>query len=120
VFYPKLGNAIGCFVKIESAKDLLPGRYGVLEPGGSCCLSEGDHRGLVVFVPAVLLDTWGNRLGRGGGWYDRTLSTLGEQVIRIALAYEFQLIDEVPTEKWDCPVDFIMTEERGIRCGLKG
>lgn len=114
VFYPKLENVIDCLVKIESEVDLIPGRYGLLEPEGNCCLSKGDLSELVVFVPAVLLDKGGNRLGRGGGWYDRTLSSLGDDVIRIALAFEFQLIEEVPTEKWDCPVDCIITEERGI------
>ena len=102
---------------IESEKDLLPGRYGILEPQGSGCLSEQDLRGLVVFIPAVLLDQTGNRLGRGRGWYDRALTSLGKGVVRIALAYEFQLIEEVPTDKWDCSVDFIVTEDRVIRCG---
>lgn len=117
VFYPKLGGVIGSLVKIESEKDLRPCRYGMLEPKGSRCVSQEELCGLVVFVPAVLLDQTGNRLGRGGGWYDRALTSLGKDVIRIALAYEFQLIEEVPTDKWDCSVDFIMTEDRVIRCG---
>jgi len=120
VFYPRLGDVTVSLLEDESEKDLLPGKYGILEPAGNCCLSEDNLRSLVVFVPAVLLDKEGNRLGRGGGWYDRTLTSLGEEVIRVALAFEFQLIEEVPTEKWDCPVDFIITEDRVIRCGSKG
>jgi len=119
VFYPKLGPVIESLVQIESEEDLLPGKFGILEPKGSYCVSEEDLHDLVVFVPAVLLDQTGNRLGRGGGWYDRALTSLGEEAIRIALAYEIQLTEEVPIEEWDCPVDFIMTEEREIQCGSK-
>lgn len=119
VFYPKQGEGIESLVQIESERDLLPGRYGTFEPKGSRCVSEEDVHGLIVFVPAVLLDQMGNRLGRGGGWYDRVLTSLGERVIRIALAYEFQLIEEVPTDEWDCAVDFVITEERVIQCGAK-
>jgi 5-formyltetrahydrofolate cyclo-ligase len=116
VFYPKLGNAQGRLVAIKSAEDLVPGKYGILEPQGSCGLTEENCSGLVIFVPAVLVDKRGNRLGRGGGWYDRTLTLLGRKVTCIALAYECQLIEEVPTEKWDRPVDLIITEERVLQC----
>ena len=103
---------------IGSDTDLAPGQYGILEPQGVSGLSE-DWEHLLVFVPAVLVDKTGNRIGRGGGWYDRTLATLDERATFVALVYEFQLIEEVPTEKWDLPVDFIITEERVLQCGAK-
>jgi len=119
VFYPKLGDEIGQLGMIESVNDLVPGRYGILEPRGVSTLSEESRTRLVVFVPAVLVDTEGNRIGRGGGWYDRMLESLGENVIRFALAYEFQLMEEVPTENWDRPVNFVITEERVLQCGAE-
>lgn len=118
VLYPKIGSGTARLVMIGSDKDLAPGQYGILEPQGVSGLSEDWDR-LVVFVPAVLVDKTGNRIGRGGGWYDRTLATLDERATCVALVYEFQLIEEVPTEKWDLPVDFIITEERVLQCGAK-
>ena len=103
---------------IGSEKDLVPGRYGILEPRGTTRPGE-DCDGLIVFVPAVLVDKQGNRIGRGGGWYDRTLAMLDGRAIRMALVYEFQLIEEVPVENWDLPVDLIITEERVLQCGAK-
>jgi len=73
--------------------------------------------GLAVFVPGVAFDRAGNRLGRGTGWYDRFLAGLDACVPRIALAYEFQLLEEVPVEQGDLPVHTVVTENRVIACG---
>lgn len=118
VLYPKTGKRAGGFALIASCRDLVPGRGGLLEPRGEHWASAGWD-GLVVFVPAVLVDPAGNRIGRGGGWYDRALAALAERATRIALVYECQLIEEVPAEKWDRPMDFIITEERVLQCGAK-
>lgn len=119
VFYPKIGNGIGQLGAIKSLKDLVPGRYGILEPPGASPLSTEGRESLVVFVPVVLVDKGGNRIGRGAGWYDRMLLSLGEKATRVALAYEFQLIEEVPAEEWDRPVNFVVTEERVLQCGAE-
>jgi 5-formyltetrahydrofolate cyclo-ligase len=119
VFYPKIGpeNAVE-FVQIFSAADLAAGRFGTLEPTGLSRLSEGDSEDLVVFVPGVVFDLSGNRLGRGKGWYDRMLSRLGNKGVFVGLAYEFQIVDRVPTEAWDQKVRYLVTEERVIDCGI--
>ena len=80
-------------------------------------MPRGGDAGLVVFVPGVAFDCNGNRLGRGTGWYDRLLGGLDARVPRIALAYEFQLLEEVPVEPGDLPVHAIVTEKRVIACG---
>lgn len=118
VFYPKLGDkgAPG-FTRICSLTDLVAGRFGILEPAGAEAMTAGDRDALVVFVPGVLFDRLGNRLGRGGGWYDRALHELGNHGVFVGLAYEFQVVDSLPAESWDRKVHFIITESQHIDCG---
>jgi len=118
VYYPKLGAADeSVFVRISSAADFSPGRFGLAEPTGTNCLAAAGCGRLVVFVPGVLFDPNGHRLGRGGGWYDRALLGLADRGIFIGLAYEIQIIDRMPVESWDQRVHFVITENRVIDCG---
>ena len=70
----------------------------------------------LIILPGLLFDSSGNRLGRGGGWYDRLLGGPGLNAVPLALAYEFQIVNEVPVQQWDRPVDYIVTERRIIDC----
>jgi 5-formyltetrahydrofolate cyclo-ligase len=116
VFYPRVDKENSAeLVQVTSVTDFLVGRFGVLEPIGSASLLEQETSGLVVFVPGLVFDTRGNRLGRGIGWYDRLLMQLSK-AISVGLAYDFQFIDEVPTEPWDQRVQYIITETREFDC----
>ena len=115
LYYPKVTDESPGMFRVGSEADLVPGRYGILEPFGKQRLPQGASA-LAVFVPGVAFDCNGNRLGRGIGWYDRWLGSLGAQVPRIALAYEFQVLEEVPVESGDSPVHAIVTEERVVDC----
>lgn len=118
VFYPKLSSAgMTGFTRIRSAAELVAGRYGILEPAGSEVLAPADGEGLIVFIPGLLFDRQGNRLGRGGGWYDRVLHGLGNLGSFVGLAYECQLVDNLPAGSWDQRVHFIITEKNRIDCG---
>jgi 5-formyltetrahydrofolate cyclo-ligase len=66
----------------------------------------------VIIVPALGLDTSGNRLGYGAGYYDRTLPRFCPPATSIAVAFDFQLLVEVPTTEGDVPVDVVLTDER--------
>lgn len=118
VFYPKL-SLVGRpgFARIRSAEDLVAGRHGILEPAGSEILEPTDGDGSIFYIPGLLFDRQGHRLGRGGGWYDRVLEGLGSQGFFVGLAFEFQIVDELPTEKWDQRVHCIITEKNQIDCG---
>lgn len=117
LFYPKLGKEEDlALVQIESADELRPARYGVLEPTGRRIMTVRDQEDLLVFVPGVAFDARGNRLGRGKGWYDRVLGLLGPASRLVALAYEFQIVQEVPAETWDRRVHYVITESRIIDC----
>ncbi|MCW8107103.1 5-formyltetrahydrofolate cyclo-ligase [Alteromonas ponticola] len=87
-------------------------RFGIAEPALDCqairLLSEHD----VVFMPLVGFDKKGNRLGMGGGFYDRTLSKVAEQKNRprlIGIAHDCQQADSLPIQPWDVPLDAIIT-----------
>ena len=75
-----------------------------------------DGGELLIIIPGLLFDGRGNRLGRGGGWYDQLLGGFATDIVAVALAYEFQVIDEVPVQEWDRPVNYIVTERRVIDC----
>lgn len=62
----------------------------------------------LIIVPAVAYDRRGNRLGRGKGFYDRLLATT--KATTIGVAYDFQLVDELPVEPHDTPVQIVLTE----------
>lgn len=68
-----------------------------------------------VLVPGVAFDPSGSRIGYGGGFYDRFAAILPAETPRIALAFDLQVLPEVPTGPFDRRVDVIVTEERIIR-----
>ncbi|MFI5295465.1 MAG: 5-formyltetrahydrofolate cyclo-ligase [Thermodesulfovibrionales bacterium] len=67
-------------------------------------------------VPGAGFDAEGNRIGYGGGYYDRLLSSLTHHVPVVALAYEEQIVESVPAEPHDIRADMIVTDRRVIRC----
>ena len=69
----------------------------------------------LVIVPGVAFDMRGGRLGFGGGYYDRLLRALPDDCARVALAYEVQLADEVPTDAHDERVGIIVTPAGVVR-----
>lgn len=68
----------------------------------------------LMIVPGLAADRQGNRLGRGGGWYDRARS--GSVVLETwLLLNDDEVLDEVPADAWDLPVDLIVTPSQAIR-----
>ena len=68
----------------------------------------------MVLVPALAVDHAGNRLGRGGGSYDRALARVGPLIPLIALVYDDELLDHVPTAPHDVPVRAAVSPLTGI------
>ena len=68
----------------------------------------------IIVCPVVAFDAKKNRLGYGGGYYDRFLPRLMSDTMKIGVAYSCQEVDEVPTDVHDVPLDFIVTED-GVR-----
>lgn len=101
--------------KIEDLSSLSPEYCGILEPQVNLGTLSIDCVDLII-VPGLAFDMRGGRIGYGGGFYDRLLASSSADVSKVALAYEFQVFDKIPTDKWDKGVDMIMTEERIIDC----
>lgn len=79
--------------------------FGIMEPKAGELVDPKEID--FAIIPGVAFDRNGNRLGRGKGFYDRTLPKL-INAVKIGVAYEFQLIDSVPVSEHDYPVDFVI------------
>ena len=98
----------------EGPDSLVPGPRGVLEPSEPSRGVDAISRAALVLVPALAVDHRGQRLGRGGGSYDRALVRVGERVPVVALLYDGELIDQVPAESHDRPVSAVALPSQGI------
>ncbi len=99
---------------VRSPEDLVAGRHGIREPGTGCPEVPPDLVELVV-VPGVGFDASGGRLGRGGGFYDRFLAErsvggVGAGVVLIGACFAAQVVERVPRQAHDRPVDGLVTE----------
>jgi len=98
----------------EGPDSLVPGPRRLLEPGepprGAAAVARAD----VVLVPALAADGAGNRLGRGGGSFDRALARVGPLIPVIALLYDDELLSRVPAEAHDTPVRAAVRPGNGI------
>jgi|ERR1051326_7201695 5-formyltetrahydrofolate cyclo-ligase len=92
-------------------RDLSLGHYDILEP---CAAKPTDMQADIAFVPGLAFDKCGNRLGRGKGYFDALLT--GFHGVKVALAFDFQFVDSVPSTARDVPIDIVVTEERVHRC----
>jgi len=119
VFRPKSGaNHPPVFVQVFSSSNPSSGALSAAEPQGEVLLTPEDCEGAMVIVPGVVFDVRGNRLGRGGGWYDRALAWFENRGVFVGLAYELQVVDRLPVEPWDKKVHYVITESRVIDCGV--
>jgi 5-formyltetrahydrofolate cyclo-ligase len=98
----------------EGPDSLVPGPRGLREPGEPPRGVQAVARADVVLAPALAVDQAGNRLGRGGGSYDRALARVGPLIPVIALVYDDELLGHVPAEPHDTPVRAAVRPGSGI------
>ena len=98
----------------EGPDSLVPGPRGLREPAEPPRGIEAVARADVVLAPALAVDRAGHRLGRGGGSYDRALARVGPLIPLIALLYDDELVEQVPTAPHDIPVRAAVTPRTGI------
>ena len=99
------------FLPWSPTSETVAGSFGIDEPinGEPLPLTEHD----VLLVPLVAFDETGQRLGQGGGFYDRAIAAAGaSRPLLIGVAHAFQQVRSVPVEAWDVPLDAVVTEER--------
>ncbi len=109
-----IGNRLWLF-HLQSMEELAPRTLGILEPRNE--LRQHEERWLDVsqidlfVVPGVAFDRSGGRLGYGKGYYDRLLADAHVEVPKIALAFECQMIDQVPMTARDITMDCVITDK---------
>ena len=120
VMLPVLHRGALWFLPYDRDTPLVVNRFGIPEPdvaaGRRCRASDLD----LVLVPLVAFDSAGNRLGMGGGFYDRTFAYMRNRAYwrrprLIGIAYEFQHLDHLPSHPWDVPLHGVATEKRLYR-----
>lgn len=99
-------------VQIAGMSDLQPGAYGILEPRAGRC-TEPDTLDLIL-VPGIAFDRRGGRIGFGAGYYDKLLQYT--QGCKVALAYDFQIVEDTFSQPHDVAMDCIITESELIVC----
>ena len=92
--------------------DLTKSSFGVMEPKHDILIKANIENIDLIIVPGVVFDENCNRIGFGAGYYDRFLSLKSKNTPTIGIAYDYQIIDKVPTGVYDVPLDFIITEKR--------
>lgn len=112
--YPRVrGTELELF-GVGDSSELRPGYRGIREPPADALPVELAEVDLFV-VPGMAFDRRGNRLGRGGGHYDRLLQAAGPRARRIGLCYAERVLERIPVAPWDRSVQCIVTENEVIR-----
>jgi 5-formyltetrahydrofolate cyclo-ligase len=105
-------GGLGLYEVRDLAGDLAPGTWGIREPEPDRC-PPADAGGVgFALVPGVAFDRGARRLGYGGGYYDRLLAGgLPEATPLVSGAFEVQILDKIPLDPHDAPVDVVVTEK---------
>jgi 5-formyltetrahydrofolate cyclo-ligase len=95
--------------------DLVAGAYNILEPRQECLKEVSPESIDLIVIPGIAFDCQGNRIGHGMGYYDKLLKKkINGQ--HLGLAFEFQIVERILSEKHDVQVEKIVTEKRIITC----
>ena len=100
----------------EGPDSLRVGPYSILEPTSEPVPSEQLPEAEVIVCPGLAANRQGDRLGRGGGWYDRALRHASSSAPVWLLLNSDEVLDTVPTHQWDRRVDVIVTPDGMIMC----
>jgi len=97
-------------------EDICPGRFGVREPASGCSSLDWSEID-VMLIPGLAFDAEGNRLGRGGGFYDRLLDNAraAGKVTSVGVAFDWQLVKSMPLERHDLPVKVVVLPSGYLR-----
>ncbi|EKD41904.1 MAG: hypothetical protein ACD_73C00447G0001 [uncultured bacterium] len=111
IYFPRVEQGLH-FYEVLGPEDMQKGAWAILEPKQHCePLGEEEKLDLVI-VPGVVFDKSRNRIGYGKGFYDGVLKQFLET--SIALAYDFQVVEEIKADSWDVKVKKIITDVREL------
>ncbi len=98
----------------ENRRELEKGPYGIPQPDPKSLAYFPGEKIELAIVPGVAFTRSGLRLGRGKGYYDRFLKRLPAGIRRIGLAYDLQIVDSLPADAHDLPVDMVVTNKETL------
>ncbi|MBH1941465.1 5-formyltetrahydrofolate cyclo-ligase [Mobilitalea sibirica] len=124
VFVPRVEGKVINFYEILNMNKLKVSSYGIFEPDvedskRKSYQGHGDMKNCrkLMLLPGLAFDLYGNRIGYGAGYYDRYLREYQQEgFVKIALAYDFQIVDKLIPEIYDMKADIIITPSRVIQC----
>jgi 5-formyltetrahydrofolate cyclo-ligase len=114
IFAPVIEKSLRmCFKEVSANCDVLPNRFGIMEPSSGARMSA--HKLDIVVTPCVAFDAMGNRVGMGGGYFDRTFSFQQnrQSYFRpklIGVAFDCQKVEKITANPWDIRVFCTVTE----------
>lgn len=116
IYVPKTNKANKEMVaiNINSLDNMDVDKWGILEPKSINKNKIGEVFDLVI-MPGVAFDRRGNRIGYGGGYYDKYISKINLQCTKLVLAYDLQIVNEFKNEQHDIKVDYIITNNEFIK-----
>ena len=96
------------FYEINDLNELIIGKFGIPTVNTGYNLPVDDFKNSLCVVPGVCFDLYGNRVGYGGGFYDRFLEE--NKIATVALSYERCIVEQIPYEPHDIRIDYVITE----------
>ena len=113
IAYPAIDadTNVMAFRFVDDASALEDRGYGFMEPAADAPLATALD---AIIVPAIAVDPTGHRIGYGAGYYDRTLPSFAPPAVSIAVAYDWQLVAEVPATEGDVRVGWVVTDIRSF------
>lgn len=93
-------------------------RFGILSPDPDLCPRACLSDIHMVIVPGIAFDIEGKRIGFGKGYYDRFLVKI-PHAIKTGFCYEYQIAENIPADRYDIPMDYLLTESRLISCNTQ-
>jgi len=118
LYYPAIDpeSLVMTFKEVRDVATLAEAGFGFSEPPADAYVPLAGEIDVVV-VPALAIDAAGYRIGYGKGYYDQALPRFAPPAVTIAVAFDFQLISEVPVTQGDVSVDWVVTDARAYRAG---
>ena len=108
VYLPKIVGKQMQSVRVDETTSFEMNLFGILEPIGDGEVIDN----FIAIMPCLAVDLHGNRIGYGGGYYDKFLKN--KYASRIALCYDFQILDNIKVADYDVPLDVIVSDKRVI------
>ena len=103
------------FAEIHSLSEMVRNHFGILQPPRTAARLVPTAAIPLFLVPGLAFDPAGRRLGYGLGCYDRAFADAAPGALKVGLAFELQILESVPADPHDVPMDFVVTEDRVIR-----